>query len=193
MQVRIFRFCPWCGGPLGEPVGERQDCARCGEPSYLNPKPTASAILLDARCRVLLGRRGIEPHRGLWDTPGGFTRPGESLEECVRRELREEAGIEIEVGRLVITLPDFYGDTGEATVNAFYECRLLSGDPHPTTTWTSCAGSSALRCPAGRAGVRGRARRARRLGQPAASGETSTSRAGSARAVRSLSPAAGAG
>jgi ADP-ribose pyrophosphatase YjhB (NUDIX family) len=131
VQVRAFRFCPWCAAPLGEPVGERQDCTGCGEPSYLNPKPTASAILLDGEGRILLGRRGIEPHRGLWDTPGGFTRPGESLEECVRRELREEAGVEIEVGRLVVTVPDFYGDTGEATINAFYECRLLSGDPQP--------------------------------------------------------------
>jgi ADP-ribose pyrophosphatase YjhB (NUDIX family) len=49
----------------------------------------------------------------------------------VQRELREEAGVEIEVGRLVITVADFYGDTGEATVNAFYECRIVSGDPHP--------------------------------------------------------------
>ena len=49
----------------------------------------------------------------------------------MRREVREEAGVEIEVGRLVLTVPDFYGDTGEATVNAFYECRLLSGDPQP--------------------------------------------------------------
>jgi ADP-ribose pyrophosphatase YjhB (NUDIX family) len=80
---------------------------------------------------VLLGRRGIEPHLGLWDTPGGFTRPGESLEECVRREVREEAGVEIEVGRLVITVPDVYGDSGEETVNAFYECLLIAGDPQP--------------------------------------------------------------
>jgi ADP-ribose pyrophosphatase YjhB (NUDIX family) len=130
-EVRSFRFCPWCGGPLAPPVGERQDCAACGEPSYLNPKPTASAILLDSRGRVLLGRRGIEPERGRWDTPGGFTRPGESLEECVQRELREEAGVEIAVGRLIATLPDSYGDTGEATINAFYECRIVSGDPRP--------------------------------------------------------------
>ena len=107
--TRAFRFCPWCGAPLGAPVGERQDCSGCGEPSYLNPKPTASAILLDAAGRVLLARRAIEPFRGFWDTPGGFTAPGESLEECVRRELREEAGVEIEVGRLVATLPDVYG------------------------------------------------------------------------------------
>jgi ADP-ribose pyrophosphatase YjhB (NUDIX family) len=45
--------------------------------------------------------------------------------------LREEAGVEIEVGRLVLSAPDVYGDGGEATVNAFYECRLVSGDPQP--------------------------------------------------------------
>jgi ADP-ribose pyrophosphatase YjhB (NUDIX family) len=85
----------------------------------------------DGAGRVLLGRRGVEPFLGLWDTPGGFVEPGESLEECVRRELREEAGIEVEVGRLVATVPDTYGPTGDATVNAFYDCLLLSGEPRP--------------------------------------------------------------
>jgi ADP-ribose pyrophosphatase YjhB (NUDIX family) len=57
--------------------------------------------------------------------------PGESLEACVQRELREEAGVEIAVGRLVAAVPDTYGPEGDATVNAFYECRLLSGAPQP--------------------------------------------------------------
>src|SRR6476659_7168886 len=74
--LRPFRFCPWCGAPLGPPSGGRQDCAGCGEPSYLNPKATASAIVLDGEGRVLLGRRGIEPFLGLWDTPGGFVEVG---------------------------------------------------------------------------------------------------------------------
>ena len=85
--------------------------------------------MLDDGGRVLLGRRGIEPFLGLWDTPGGFVEVGESLEECVRRELREEAGVEIEVGRLVASVPDTYGAAGDATINAFFECRLLSGEP----------------------------------------------------------------
>ena len=87
--------------------------------------------MLDGEGRVLLGRRGIEPFLGLWDTPGGFVEVGESLEECVRRELREEAGVEVEVGRLIASVPDTYGPTGDATLNAFFECRLLSGDPQP--------------------------------------------------------------
>jgi len=87
--------------------------------------------VLDDEGRVLLGRRGIEPFLGLWDTPGGFVEVGESLEECVRREVREEAGVEVEVGRLIASVPDTYGPTGDATLNAFFECRMLSGDPQP--------------------------------------------------------------
>lgn len=73
----------------------------------------------------------MEPFLGLWDTPGGFVEEGESLQECIRRELREEAGVEIEVGRLVATVPDTYGPTGDATINAFFECRLVSGRLRP--------------------------------------------------------------
>ena len=109
----------------------RQECAGCGEPSYLNPKATAGAILLNGTGRVLLGRRGVQPFLGFWDIPGGFVEPGESLEACVQRELREEAGVEITVGRLVAAVPDTYGPEGDATINAFYECRLLSGAPKP--------------------------------------------------------------
>jgi NAD+ diphosphatase len=109
----------------------RQECATCGEPSYLNPSPTAGAILLDEAGRVLLGRRGVEPYRGSWDVPGGFVEPGESLGECLQRELREEAGVEVAVGRFVASAPDTYGTEGAATINAFFECRLLSGDPQP--------------------------------------------------------------
>ncbi len=87
--------------------------------------------MLDGDGRVLLARRGIEPFLGLWDIPGGFVTPGETLADAVRRELREEAGVEVEVGRLVAAVPDVYGDGGEPTINAFFECRITAGDPQP--------------------------------------------------------------
>ena len=50
---------------------------------------------------VLLVRRGKEPSRGLWSIPGGLVELGEDLKEAVRREVREECGVEIEPGELL--------------------------------------------------------------------------------------------
>ena len=107
----------------------RFDCRACGEPTYLNPRPTASAIVLDAHDRVLLGRRGVEPFKDCWDLPGGFCEPGESLEEAVRRELREETGLEVELGELLSSHPDRYGEGGPFTLNAFFLARVREGTP----------------------------------------------------------------
>ncbi len=48
--------------------------------------------------RVLLVQRANEPGRGLWAFPGGILQLGETLAEAVRREVREECGLEIQVG-----------------------------------------------------------------------------------------------
>jgi (d)CTP diphosphatase len=49
--------------------------------------------------RLLLARRGAgDPHAGLWELPGGKLEPGESLAQCLRRELGEELGIDARVG-----------------------------------------------------------------------------------------------
>lgn len=51
--------------------------------------------------RVLLVRRGKPPREGQWSLPGGRQRLGERVEETARREVAEEAGIDVEVGPLV--------------------------------------------------------------------------------------------
>ncbi|GLZ06989.1 NUDIX hydrolase [Actinomadura sp. NBRC 104412] len=61
-------------------------------------------IAVDGDGRMLMIRRGRAPSAGLWSVPGGRVEPGESDEAAVVRELREETGLEVSVGRLVGTV-----------------------------------------------------------------------------------------
>lgn len=55
------------------------------------------AVVHDAQGRLLLVLRGREPAAGTWSIPGGKVEPGESREAAVRREVREETGLLVEV------------------------------------------------------------------------------------------------
>ena len=68
-----------------------------------------AGVIADARGRVLLARRTEgRDLAGLWEFPGGKREPDESPEQTLVRELREELGIEAEVGAPLITVPHQY-------------------------------------------------------------------------------------
>src|SRR5215207_10692516 len=60
----------------------------------------AAAVVIDGG-RVVLIRRGKAPSAGEWSIPGGAVELGESVEAALRREVREETGLEIAVGRFL--------------------------------------------------------------------------------------------
>lgn len=104
-------------------------CPSCGLAVYATPAPTASAIVLDGDGRLLLARRAGAPGEGLWDLPGGFMDEGEEPLETLRRELREEAGVEVAPGEFLDGLPDRYGKEGGWTINLYWTARIESGEP----------------------------------------------------------------
>ena len=106
-------------------------CSVCGYVVYANPAPTVCALVADAAGRLLLGRRAVEPFRGLWDTPGGFIEEGEQPLDALRRELLEETGLEIVPGRFAGVWIDTYGDApgSVTTLNLYWEATVLRGEP----------------------------------------------------------------
>lgn len=65
---------------------------------YPRPAMTADCAIFgfDGRCvKILLIERGLEPYKGMWALPGGFMHINESIEECARRELAEETGVDV--------------------------------------------------------------------------------------------------
>lgn len=94
MITEHFHHCPRCGGSSVEPQVPVQ-CQDCGFVLYLNPAPSAVALLHNEAGEVLLIQRGREPKKGAYALPGGFIDFGETAEEAVRREVREELNLEI--------------------------------------------------------------------------------------------------
>ena len=125
-----WRSCPRCGQPLT--LRDATDdvhvtCAACGFVHYDNPAPATILVILDADDRLLLIRRAADPYAGAWDTPGGFVLPGESAEDCARREAREELGCEVAELVPFGTFPSRYGDGGHRTIGIAFSARLVPG------------------------------------------------------------------
>ncbi len=91
------------------------------------------AVIVNARGEVFLARRGplAKNERGLWEFPGGSVEFGETLAGARQREIREEYGLDIEVGDLLDVVDHILPDEGQHWVSPTYICRPLPGQPDP--------------------------------------------------------------
>ena len=93
-------------------------------------KIEVSAALIFRGGQLLITQRHARAHLGgLWEFPGGKRELGETFEQCLVREIREELGVEISVGDL---FEEIAHDYPEKSVHLkFFICQLLAGEPQP--------------------------------------------------------------
>lgn len=98
------RFCARCGGATQLAKGGWQrDCGACGTQHFPRFDPVA-IMLVECRGQLLLGRQSHFPPRS-YSALAGFVEPGESIEDAVRREVFEEAGVRVSEVRYVASQP----------------------------------------------------------------------------------------
>ena len=110
--------------------------------------PCVGAVITDGQGRLLMIKRGREPGAGLWSIPGGRIEPGESDAEALAREMLEETGLTVRVGRLLgrVRRPGLGGaviDIGDYTATVVGG-TLRAGDDAADARWVAAGEMDSL-------------------------------------------------
>lgn len=113
----------------------------------------AAGVVIEAG-QVLLSQRKAGSHlASMWEFPGGKTEPGEDPRAALQRELREELGIETEVGDVLEVTFHHYAEVGRSVLLLFFAAHRLPGSPAPRALdvadfrWVSAAELAGLEFP----------------------------------------------
>lgn len=120
------RYCPACGH-LTEtlPASWARLCPRCGHTSYPTVTPAVLVLIHDGDRVLLAHKPGWGKRRSIL---AGFVEPGESLEECVQREVQEEVNLEVTDIRYVASQPWPYPDQLMVGFMARYKSGTIQPD-----------------------------------------------------------------
>jgi ADP-ribose pyrophosphatase YjhB (NUDIX family) len=127
--ARLFKFCPRCGVRRGDDQPLQPFwCAACGFHYYFNPCLAVAAILLGPDERALFIRRAKEPAKGRLAIPGGFVDLGETAEEALRREIKEEVNLDVGPLEFLCSAPNeyLYRGVNYPVLDLAFVCRAAS-------------------------------------------------------------------
>lgn len=125
----LFRYCPLCGADgFAEHADNARRCPSCGFTYYTNPRGATVAIIRNDHDELLVATRANDPGRGMLDMVGGFMDLGETAEEAMCREIREESGLNFVPSDLRYLCSQAniypYGGITLHTIDLFFEIRV---------------------------------------------------------------------
>jgi NAD+ diphosphatase len=127
--LSVFRFCPRCGSPdFGAASEKSLECSGCGFVYYFNMASAVAALIRNEEGEILFTLRRHAPAAGMLDLPGGFVDPGETAEQALIREIREELNLEVTAitYRGSFTNRYLYGGLEYQTLDLVFDCRVLT-------------------------------------------------------------------
>ena len=108
-----FSYCPVCGGSHFDVNNfKSKRCQDCGFTYYANPCSATAAFIVNDHQEMLVVRRGKEPAKGTLDLPGGFVDMYETVEDGMRREIKEETGLDVKDIQYLFSSPNVYEYSG---------------------------------------------------------------------------------
>jgi len=127
-KAQFFQHCPQCAEPSGLHTVKKFKCQKCGFKFYFNTAAAVGALITNDNDELLITVRGKEPAKGTWDLPGGFVDPGESAEEALKREIKEELNLDIQSADYFCSVPNTYeyGKIKYSTVDIAYICKVIN-------------------------------------------------------------------
>ena len=108
-----FKYCPVCGSEHFEVNNfKSKRCQDCGFTYYANPCSATAAFIVNDKQEMLVVRRAKEPAKGTLDLPGGFVDMYETVEDGMRREIKEETGLDVKDIQYLFSSPNVYEYSG---------------------------------------------------------------------------------
>lgn len=129
--LEVFRFCPKCGhNEISYETEKSLRCSKCDFRYFINMSASVAAIIRNNKNEILFTLRRHAPAAGMLDLPGGFVDLGETAEEAIKREIKEELNLEITSMQFFGTFANKYlfEEIEYQTLDLVFNCNVLSFD-----------------------------------------------------------------
>lgn len=124
---KVFKYCPYCGSSLFEFYnGKAFRCKSCENKWFINVAAATIGLILNSCNEILVAIRKKDPQKGFYDLPGGFIDMGETAEEGITREIKEELNLDVAEVRYFSSAVNqyFYGGVIYHTLDLAFICSI---------------------------------------------------------------------